>query len=99
MRLLIRLALLGLVFCVAHIGLAQTPTRGTVTSAQSRIVVDGRLDEPDWASAEPISELLQREPREGAPASERTEVRLLYDSANLYIAVKCFDSEPARIIG
>ena|SRR5690242_20263469 len=90
--------LVCLVFC-ANLAMAQTPIRATVLPLQSRIVIDGRLEEGEWTSAVPIGELLQRESREGKPASERTEVRLLYDAANLYIGVKCFDSEPGRITG
>lgn len=37
------------------------------------------------------------EPTEGAPASERTEVRALFDDKNLYVGIRAFDSEPTRI--
>jgi hypothetical protein len=60
--------------------------------------VDGKLDEPDWTAAAPITDILQREPRPGQPATEKTELRLLYDADNLYIGVTCFDSEPKKII-
>src|SRR5438876_8304458 len=51
-----------------------------LTRATGSIHIDGRLNEPDWASARPIGPLTQREPLEGQPASERTEVRILFDS-------------------
>ena len=41
---------------------------------------------------------IQTEPTEGLPATERTEVRILYDDRAIYIGVICFDSEPSRII-
>src|SRR5436190_3872097 len=75
------------------------PPRAVVTRATSRITVDGVLDEPDWEAVAPIGEMLQREPRQGEKASEPTEVRLLYDSQNLYIGVMCYDSAPDEIIG
>ncbi len=65
----------------------------------SHITIDGLLNEQDWSQAAAIGEILQREPRQGEKASERTEVKLLYDSQNLYIGVTCYDSEPQRIIG
>ena len=62
------------------------------------IVVDGRLDEPAWQQAEVGNGFRQREPREGAPASERTEFSIAYTPSTLYVALRAFDREPARII-
>ncbi len=62
------------------------------------IVVDGRLDEPVWQQAEVGSGFRQREPREGAPASERTEFSIAYTQSTLYVALRAFDREPERII-
>ena len=61
------------------------------------IKIDGRFDESSWSEAAPASDFRQQEPNEGQPASERTEVRLLVDDKNLYVGVRAFDSEPARI--
>jgi len=71
----------------------------TVTVAAAPITVDGALSEAIWHSAPKIGELIQRQPYEGEPASERTEVTLLRDDDNLYIGVVAYDSEPARAIG
>ncbi|MFC1561336.1 carbohydrate binding family 9 domain-containing protein, partial [Candidatus Latescibacterota bacterium] len=65
---------------------------------ESPINMDGILNEPDWARAEIASGFVQREPEEGIPATEKTEVKILYDNENLYIGVMCFDSEPDKII-
>jgi hypothetical protein len=73
--------------------------RATLSRAVSQITIDGVLDEPDWEAATPIGEIRQREPHEGEKASEATEVKLLYDSQNLYIGVMCLDSDPKHIIG
>jgi hypothetical protein len=59
--------------------------------------IDGDLSDAAWQKAPVISEFYQLEPNEGAPATERTEVRILYDENNLYFAVKAFDSDPAGI--
>ena len=60
--------------------------------------IDGLLDDPVWESTVPIGEFIQHEPNDGEPATERTEVRILYDSENLYVGVMCFDSEPEKIL-
>ncbi len=62
----------------------------------SAIVIDGRLDEPDWAIAKPITEFRQTQPTEGAPATQRTEVRILYDADAIYIGARMYDSLGAR---
>ena len=61
------------------------------------IRLDGDLNDAAWQAAPPVSEFLQRDPKEGAPASFRTEARVLYDATGLYVAVRAFDPEPARI--
>ncbi len=58
----------------------------------STILVDGRLDETAWSAATPISELIQSSPNEGRPPSEKTEIRIVYDEAAVYIGARMFDS-------
>jgi hypothetical protein len=62
------------------------------------IVLDGRLDEEVWQQIPPITDFLQQEPQEGAPPSERTEVRIAHDGNALYIGVIAFDSDPDGIL-
>jgi len=61
------------------------------------IKIDGNLDEQAWSQAEAATDFHQESPDEGAPASERTEVRVLYNNKNLYIGIRAFDKEPSRI--
>ena len=61
-------------------------------------VLDGVLDDAVWQQASVIDEFVQQEPEEGAPATERTEVLILYDAENLYVGVRAYDSEPDGII-
>jgi hypothetical protein len=61
-------------------------------------VIDGVLDEAVWAGAEVIGTFLQQEPTEGAPASERTEIRVLYDAGSLYFGIRAFDSDPDGVV-
>src|SRR5215831_3488212 len=78
---------------------AVSASRTTVPRAKSRITIDGILNETDWLEAPTVGEILQRDPHPGEKASEKTDLKLLYDDANLYIGVTCYDSEPQRIIG
>jgi hypothetical protein len=63
----------------------------------SPIRIDGVLDEAAWQEGEPFTDFLQREPDEGEPVSERTEVRILTSTDALYIGAWLFDSEPEGI--
>ena len=56
------------------------------------IKLDGDLSEPEWKLAEPATDFIQRLPHTGKPATERTEVRILYDQNSIYVGVDCFDS-------
>ena len=67
-------------------------------SIDSTIHIDGRLDEPAWSRVSFQGHFIQREPHLGEPVSERTQVALLQDRRNLYIGIKCYDSDPDRII-
>jgi hypothetical protein len=60
--------------------------------------IDGDLESEIWEHAQVAGRFIQKQPHEGIPATERTEAKILYDSANLYIGVKCFDSKPDKII-
>jgi hypothetical protein len=68
------------------------------TRISGSIDVDGRLDEPVYADVPPIAEFIQQEPNYGAPVSERTEMWLLYDDSTLYVACRCWDERPERIV-
>ena len=69
-----------------------------IAGAAEEIRLDGILDEAAWARARPIGPLLQRDPKEGAPASESTEVRVLEDADNLYLGITCYDRTPSAIV-
>jgi hypothetical protein len=59
-------------------------------------MLDGRLDESAWAQAPVAADFFQKLPSNGAPASERTEARFVYDNDNLYVGVTCYDTEPDK---
>ena len=60
--------------------------------------IDGRLDEDVWAAAEALTDFIQADPFEGQPATERTEVRILFDDDAVYIGAMLYDSDPDGII-
>jgi hypothetical protein len=64
----------------------------------SAISLDGVLSEPAWSEAVPGTAFVQREPRTGQPASQRTEFRVVYTQTTLYIGLSAFDREPSGII-
>lgn len=62
------------------------------------LAIDGVLAEAVWQNAPAASGFRQREPDEGAPATETTEVRVLFDEHTLYISVAAHDRAPAKVI-
>ncbi|HWZ59480.1 MAG TPA: DUF5916 domain-containing protein [Gemmatimonadaceae bacterium] len=75
---------------------AQTAPRADAGRRTGPITIDGRLDEPAWAAATPITAFRQTQPLEGPPATQRTEIRILYDDDALYIGARMYDSLGAR---
>jgi hypothetical protein len=59
--------------------------------------IDGHLTDDPWALAEPVGGLIQLDPDEGQPATERTEIRVLFDNDALYVGARMFDREPALV--
>lgn len=70
----------------------------SAVTAAAPVRIDGVLDDPVWHTAPPVTEFLQSEPTEGAPATEQTEVRVAYDAANFYVGAYLHDDDPARIV-
>ncbi len=76
--------------------------RGRVTLRATRIaepiVLDGKLDEPVYSQVLPVSDFIQQEPREGEPATEKTEAWVFFDDESIYVSARCWDSHPERMI-
>jgi hypothetical protein len=80
--------------------LAQAPAQPPAVEAvrtQTPPVVDGILDDAVWENALIIDDFTMQVPDEGVPASERTVVRILYDSDNLYLGIRLYDSQPEKV--
>ncbi len=54
--------------------------------------VDGRLDEPIYQAVPPIDDFIQAEPRSGPPATQKTEVWILFDDDAVYVSFRCWES-------
>ncbi len=74
------------------------PAAATAVRVATPPVVDGRLDDSAWQGVQAMTDFIQREPRDGRPASENTEVRVVFDERALYVGVWAFDSNPAGIV-
>jgi hypothetical protein len=60
------------------------------------LALDGKLEEPVYAAVAPLTDFIQQEPREGAIATEKTEAWILFDETTVYVAARCWDSQPER---
>jgi hypothetical protein len=105
---------LGPIFGIVALLVFSTPTAavsaeaGTALSRKSAAAtridvadaptIDGDLSDLIWARATVIDDFRQVEPNTGAPGTERTVVRVMYDENNLYFGVYAYDSEPDLIV-
>ena len=80
-----------------HARAAAAPSLQAVRAAAA-VNIDGRLDEPAWADAPLARDFVQFRPDPGQPASERTEVRVLYTDDAVFIGARMHDRDPDRII-
>ena len=60
--------------------------------------VDGRLDEEAYSQVPAMSDFIQNDPNEGAPATEKAEVWIFYDTDNLYVVARCWETHPERLV-
>src|SRR4051794_29042856 len=68
------------------------------TRAMRPPVIDGRLTDECWTTAQPAGDFIQQDPEEGKPASEHTEVRFVYDDDALYVGIRAFDSDVPHVV-
>ncbi len=70
--------------------------RATAARLNGTIRVDGHLSETEWRSAQPLTQFTQLDPQEGRPATERSDIRILYDDEALYIGAMLYDRHATR---
>ncbi|MGE5348049.1 MAG: DUF5916 domain-containing protein [Actinomycetota bacterium] len=61
-------------------------------------VIDGSIEDEAWLNGEWQGDFTQFEPHNGAPASQRTEFKILFDDNNIYVAFKAYDTNPDSIV-
>jgi len=68
-----------------------------ITRIQDSPKVDGSLDDAIWQTAPIATDFIQRNPAPGVPATNETEIQMLYDDAAIYIGAKMYDAAPDSI--
>ena len=71
---------------------------GQATFVDEAPMIDGSMDDAVWARAEPFTGFVQQLPIVGNPATEKTEVRILYDGNSIFIGATLYDSAPDEIL-
>jgi hypothetical protein len=97
-RLTVVLAALLLSAAADAVAVDQPPRSVSAIRARGAITVDGRLTEETWLLAPVVGNFVQRDPNQGEPATERTEVRVAYDGDALYIGARLYDRRPEAIV-
>ncbi|NOX66439.1 MAG: carbohydrate binding family 9 domain-containing protein [Chlorobi bacterium] len=69
-----------------------------VLNENDQIYLDGILNEQVWKDADSIGNLTMVEPVEGAAPTQKTTIRILADESNIYLGIRCYDSQPSKII-
>ena len=89
--------LLFLLGWMVSIGPLEAMETKTIAQTSTPPVIDGKLDDLVWASAQKFTDFKTYEPDYGKVPSQRTEAYMTYDSENFYFGVRCYDTEPDKI--
>ena len=60
--------------------------------------IDGKLDDPAWQKAKPVSGFIQLVPDRAKPATDDTAFYIAYDPHHLYVAFRCYDESPDKVV-
>src|SRR6266571_533002 len=77
---------------------ANPPRVAVAVRAERPPRLDGTLNDPIWSTAPVLADFRQREPLETQSATEKTEVRILYDSRHIYFGIHCHDAAPKEVV-
>src|SRR5262245_47081511 len=74
--------------------------RATIRAVRltSPLRLDGLLDEEIYTTVPSVSGMIQIEPKAGLLATEQTEVWVMFDADNLYVSLRCWESQPERMV-
>src|SRR5512134_343201 len=99
--------LLPAVMCcaIAMPALAESPPPDSASHPPVRAVridrpisVDGLLNEDVWKNDQGITSFKQRDPDQGLPPRQRSEVRIAYDDDAIYIGARLHDTAPDSVV-
>ena len=98
-KLLLLLAILACIPAIVYAG-GNPPSKKQLDAyrVETGLKVDGVLDEPEWMLATIADGFVQTSPKPGVPSSQRTEVRILYNDAALFVGATLFDTNPDSIL-
>jgi hypothetical protein len=75
----------------------ETRIYNTIRIKTAKPKIDGLLNDSCWLEGEWGENYRQNMPEEGAPPSQKTRIKILYDNENIYVAIQAFDNEPDKI--
>ncbi len=78
-------------------GVRKTYTTAPLLSDQP-VSIDGVLNEAAWDRVGWGGGFIEQRPDENTPPDHQTQFKILYDAKNLYVGIRCFDSEPEHIV-
>ncbi|MCX5783013.1 MAG: DUF5916 domain-containing protein, partial [Elusimicrobia bacterium] len=90
------IAVCALIFTTQLSFAAENPPTLEIKKFEVSPKIDGEI-EPAWLGAAHVDGFFQVDPKEGEPATEKTEVYMGYDDKYLYAAFHAYDSEPDKI--
>ena len=68
-------------------------------ASATALKLDGDLSDEAWKTADVVTDFRQRDPKEDAEPSFKTEARVAYDAEAIYVAVQAYDPDPDKIVG
>ncbi|MFZ1292429.1 MAG: DUF5916 domain-containing protein [Melioribacteraceae bacterium] len=75
----------------------QKRTYETIRLSTDKPIINGELDDLCWQSGVWAGDFIQWIPNEGAKPSQETELKMLYDEENIYVAIRAYDNEPNKM--
>lgn len=100
-RILFTVFVFWLVFLPTQELSAQSSSLPSIRAAQLSAApqMDGVIGDEDlWQTAEPVTGFTQTTPLDGAPATQKTEVRIGFFENMLYVGVDLYDDNPSLLI-
>ncbi len=70
-----------------------------IATAADAVRLDGELSDAVWTRATPVTDFVQRDPKEGGTPAHPTAVRVAYDASAIYVAVRLDEPHPDQLVG